>query len=60
MAQRVNKSVYKVTKEARAAEMRKKIEEEMIAKLSTQFSNGWAQKEAELNNKLVLERATLK
>ena len=40
--------------------MRKKIEEEMIAKLSTQFSNGWAQKEAELNNKLVLERATLK
>jgi len=50
MAQGLNESVYKFTKEARAKEMRKKINEEVAAKLSTQFSSEWAQKEAVLKN----------
>jgi len=60
MAQRVNESVYKAIQEPQAEEMRKKIEEEVTAKLTVEFSNEWVQKEAILKNELVVEKAALK
>jgi len=42
MAARLNESVYKDAEEARAEEIHKKIEKEVMAKLSTQFSSEWA------------------
>jgi len=42
MAQQLNESVYMEVEEAWVEEMRKKIEEEVTAKLSAQFSNEWA------------------
>jgi len=40
--------------------MRKKIEEEVTAKLSAQFSIEWAQKEVALKNELANMKAALK
>jgi len=39
MAKLLNKSIYKAAEEARAEEIRKKIEEEVTAKHSAQFSS---------------------
>jgi len=39
MAQRLNVSVYKAVEEAQAKEMHKKMEEEVMARLSAQFSS---------------------
>jgi len=52
MAQRLNESIYKATEEALVEEMLKKIEQEVTAKLTAQFSNKWAQKGAVLKNEL--------
>ena len=52
MAQWLNESVYKAVEEARAHKMHQKIVEEVTAKLSAQFSNEWAQKEAVLKKEI--------
>uniref|UniRef100_A0A7C9E657 Uncharacterized protein n=1 Tax=Opuntia streptacantha TaxID=393608 RepID=A0A7C9E657_OPUST len=41
MAQRLNESVYKVAEEARAQEMRQKIEADLTAKLTAQINDEW-------------------
>jgi len=52
MATRLNESVCKATEEANEEKMRKKIDDVAI-KVTTQFTNQWAQKEAALKNELV-------
>ena len=59
-AQQINESVYKVAEEAWIKETRKKIEEEVMAKLTDQFSSEWAQKEAVLKKEMVVEKTALK
>ena len=51
MVQRLTESVYKAVNEARAQETRQKIEVELMPKLSVQFNNERAQKEAILKKR---------
>ena len=58
--QLLNESIYKAVEKARVEEMHKKIKEEVIAKLSAEFSNECAQKVVVLKNELAVEKAALK
>jgi len=52
--------VFVAAQESQEEEMHKKIEEDVMARLITEFNSQWAQKEAALKNELATEKAARK
>ena len=60
MAKRLSESVCKGAEDAHEEDIRKKIEEDVVARLTTHFNKQWAKKEAILKHELATEKASWK
>ena len=60
IATRLSESVSKAAEEARQEGMHKKIDEDVAVRLTSQFTNPWAQKEAALQSQLAVTKAAQK